>query len=86
MEDSTDEPAIRSAISHDSGGSIRPSIQCRWSASHAQETHLVKNAFGDLKRQWSVATRYAKNRASFVAAVQIRCIALWIGLGELHPG
>ncbi|MCI8812656.1 MAG: IS5/IS1182 family transposase, partial [Oscillibacter sp.] len=24
------------------------------------------------------ATRYAKNAASFVAAVQIRCIAIWL--------
>ncbi|MCI9350077.1 MAG: IS5/IS1182 family transposase, partial [Oscillibacter sp.] len=24
------------------------------------------------------ATRYAKNVASFVAAVQIRCIAIWL--------
>ncbi|RRD62395.1 IS5/IS1182 family transposase, partial [Fretibacterium sp. OH1220_COT-178] len=26
------------------------------------------------------ATRYAKNAASFVAAVQIRCIALWANI------
>jgi transposase len=30
-----------------------------------------------LKRWRGMATRYAKNVASFVAAVQIRCIALW---------
>jgi transposase len=39
--------------------------------------HLVENAFMHLKRWRGIATRYAKNLASFVAAVQIRCIALW---------
>jgi transposase len=39
--------------------------------------HLVENAFLHLKRWRGIATRYAKNVASFVAAVQIRCIALW---------
>jgi transposase len=36
--------------------------------------HLVKNAFIHLKRWHGITTR---NQASFVAAVQIRCIALW---------
>ena len=39
--------------------------------------HLVENAFLHLKRWRGIATRYAKNTASFVAAVQIRCIVLW---------
>jgi transposase len=39
--------------------------------------HLVENAFMHLKRWRGIATRYAKNLASFLAAVQIRCIALW---------
>ncbi len=39
--------------------------------------HLVENAFLHLKRWRGIATRYAKNLASFLAAVQIRCIALW---------
>ena len=38
--------------------------------------HLVENAFLHLKRWRGIATRYAKNTASFLAAVQIRCIAL----------
>ena len=38
--------------------------------------HLVENAFLLLKRWRGIATRYAKNVASFVAAVQIRCIAI----------
>ncbi len=39
--------------------------------------HLVENAFLHPKRWRGIATRYAKNTASFLAAVQIRCIALW---------
>lgn len=39
--------------------------------------HLVENAFLHLKRWRGIATRYAKNTASFLAAVQIRCLALW---------
>ena len=42
--------------------------------------HLIENAFLHLKRWRGIATRYAKNAASFMAAVQIRCIALWGGL------
>ena len=38
--------------------------------------HLVENTFLHLKRWREIATRYAKNTDSFVAAVQIRCIAL----------
>ena len=40
--------------------------------------HLVENAFLWLKRWRGIATRYAKNTASFLAAVQIRCLAIWI--------
>ena len=39
--------------------------------------HLVENAFMELKRWRGIATRYAKNTASFLAAVHIRCIAIW---------
>lgn len=39
--------------------------------------HLVENAFLELKRWRGIATRYAKNTASFLAAVHIRCIAIW---------
>lgn len=42
--------------------------------------HLVENAFLHLKRWRGIATRYAKNTASFLAAVQIRCIALWTNI------
>ena len=40
--------------------------------------HFVENAFMILKRWRGVAIRYAKNTASFLAAVQIRCIAAWV--------
>ena len=39
--------------------------------------HRVENAFLVLKRWRGIATRYAKNTASFRAAVHIRCIAIW---------
>lgn len=39
--------------------------------------HLVENAFLYLKQWRGIATRYAKNVSSFIAAVQIRCIFLW---------
>ena len=39
--------------------------------------HLVENAFLALKKWRSIATRYAKNTASFLAAVHIRCIMIW---------
>lgn len=42
--------------------------------------HLVENAFLHLKRWRGIATRYAKNLSSFVAAVQIRCLALWLSI------
>jgi transposase len=42
--------------------------------------HLVENAFLHLKRWRGIATRYAKRTSSFVAAVQIRCIALWLNV------
>jgi transposase len=42
--------------------------------------HLVENAFLHLKRWRGIATRYAKNSASFLAAVQIRCLAIWASI------
>ena len=42
--------------------------------------HLVENAFLHLKRWRGIATRYAKCSASFLAAVHVRCIALWCGI------
>ena len=42
--------------------------------------HLVENAFLMLKRWQGIATRYAKHSASFLAAVQIRSLAIWLDL------
>ena len=42
--------------------------------------HLVENAFLMLKRWRGIATRYAKHSASFLAAVQIRCLAIWLNV------
>ena len=42
--------------------------------------HRVENAFLHLKRWRGIATRYAKNTASFLASIHIRCTALWIGI------
>jgi transposase len=42
--------------------------------------HLVENAFLHLKRWRGICTRYAKNTASFLAAVQIRCISIWANI------
>ena len=39
--------------------------------------HLVENAFLYLKQWRGIATRYAKNATSFLAAIQIRCIFPW---------
>ena len=39
--------------------------------------HLVENAFLHIKQWRGIATRYAKNVRSFIAAVQIRCLILW---------
>jgi transposase len=40
--------------------------------------HWVEDAFLHFKRRRGIATRYAKNVASFLAAVQIRCLVLWL--------
>jgi len=39
---------------------------------------LVENAFAHLKQWRGIATRYAKNLASFAAAVNIKCLFMWL--------
>ena len=41
---------------------------------------LVENTFLWLKRWRGIATRYAKNTSSFLAAVHIRCISIWLAV------
>ncbi|MDR0354087.1 MAG: IS5/IS1182 family transposase, partial [Opitutaceae bacterium] len=42
--------------------------------------HLVENAILKLKGWRGIATRYVKNASSFLAAVQIRCLYLWLNI------
>jgi hypothetical protein len=42
--------------------------------------YLVKNTFLVLKRWRSKATRYAKTSDGFIAAIQVRCIAVWTAI------
>ena len=42
--------------------------------------HLVESCFLALKRWRGIATRYARNSDAFVAAIQIRCIAIWAAI------
>ena len=39
--------------------------------------HLIATAFLHLKLWRGIATRYAKKASLFLAAIQIRCTALW---------
>jgi transposase len=43
-----------------------------------KQRHLVENAFLQIKQWRGIATRYAKRLSSFLAAVQIRCLVLWL--------
>jgi len=52
-------------------------IQREYDKETYKARHQVENAFLHLKRWRGIATRYAKNTASFLAAVQIRCSAVW---------
>ena len=42
--------------------------------------HLVENSFLDFKQWRAIATRYAKNEASFLAICQILALAIWTRL------
>lgn len=50
---------------------------CNYNAALYRHRHLVENAFLQLKRWRGVATRYAKNAASFLAAAHVICLAIW---------
>jgi transposase len=55
-------------------------IQRKYDKELYKLRHLVENAFLHLKQWRGIATRYAKNTASFLAAIHIRCIALWAAI------
>jgi hypothetical protein len=40
--------------------------------------HVIKNVFRALKRRRGIATRYAKLTASFIAAIHVRCLFLYL--------
>ena len=42
--------------------------------------YLVENYFLSLKRWRGIATRYAKTSDAFIAAVHVRCIAIWAAI------
>jgi transposase len=75
------DKVIETAISQGMGVVIPPKknrkIQRDYDKYLYKLRHLVENAFLALKQWRGIATRYAKNTSSFVAAVQIRCIAIW---------
>jgi len=45
-----------------------------------RQRHLVENAFACIKQWRGIATRYAKNVASFAAAISIRCLFIWLNI------
>lgn len=55
-------------------------IQREFDKDLYRERHLVENAFEKLKRWRGIATRYAKKTSSFLAAVHIRCLVIWLGI------
>lgn len=55
-------------------------IQRSYDAYLYKLRHLVENTFLYLKQWRGIATRYAKNAASYMAAVHIRCLILWLKL------
>ena len=42
--------------------------------------HLVEICFLSLKHWRGIATRYAKTSDAFIAAVHVRCIAIWAAI------
>ncbi len=40
--------------------------------------HVIENVFRALKRWRGIATRYAKLTASFIAAIHVRCLFLYL--------
>lgn len=55
-------------------------VQRAYNAELYKLRHRIENTFLRLKGWRGIATRYAKNSKSFLAAVQIRCLVLWLGI------
>ena len=45
-----------------------------------EKRHKIENTFLKLKRWRGIATRYAKQTASYVAGVQICCMVMWLAI------
>ncbi len=75
---------LEQAIEHSMQSVIPPKknrkVQRKYDHHLYRFRHLIENAFLHLKRWRGIATRYAKNTASFLAAVQIRCMVLWLNI------
>jgi len=54
------------------------SAQREYDTELYKSRHIVENIFAVLKRWRGIATRYAKHRKSFLAAVQIACVLAWL--------
>ena len=55
---------------------------CEYDRALYRLRHIMENVFLFLKGWWRIATKYAKHTASFLAAVHIRCIALWANISD----
>ena len=55
-------------------------VQREYDKERYKLRHRIENAFLHLKRWRGIATRYAKNTASFLAAAHIRCLVLWLNI------
>lgn len=78
-----DSEAVIEIIEHSGGEAVIPPRSNRkeprdYDKHLYKVRHLVENAFLRLKEWRGVATRYAKNAASYLAIVQIRCLFCWL--------
>ena len=77
-----DNELISKAIANNTAVVIPPTIKRKEKRTYDKQLyklrHLVANAFPHLKRWRAIATRYAKKTCSFFAAIQIRCMILWL--------
>jgi transposase len=75
---------IDCAIAHDMISVIPPKksklVQREYYHYLYKIRHLAETAFAKLKQWRGIATGYAKNTASFWAAVRISCFMLWAGI------
>jgi transposase len=55
-------------------------VQCPYDKHIHKVRHLVENTILKLKHWRGIATRYLKNASSFLAAVQLRCAMIWLGV------